>query len=535
MIGTSLPEYVFIRISIFALQYTTPICLVCLFILVAAQGIGALSTWAGKVAIGYSILDILYAVLVYYPHNRRLKQPAKHPPPLPRAERRALLIQCLDNVPDAARYLRMWFLGADDADIRQDNVREFLSWAFLDRHPGHETATDLEELDEYLMEIERRIGYQLKPGRGKAKSLRLTIDDVEVRYRSVVWYLLIGIVDLATHFQLSQRGFQYHAQPEPHARSVIPLRIQSLFTERRSTSQLSYWYRPHTATDKLPLVFFHGIGIGFWPYTKCLGYINMACADDDQIGIIALEYLPVSSRLTDPPLTQAEFLAQITLLVDAHGWDEFAVLGHSYGTALATHMLKSPALGPRIPSIILIDPVSILLHLPDVAYNFTRRRPRRANEYQLWYFGSTDPGVAYCLGRHFFWKDNIAWKEDLVQMAGKSSTANGASGAVDAEETRSRRVTVCLAERDLIVDTSTVLQYLLDDGVWSPPSATQRENSFGDAQRRVAKHRKDVFEHGGIEVVWFDGLDHAQAFDRKESSARLASIARRACTRSQLK
>lgn len=535
MIGTSLPEYVFIRISIFALQYTTPICLVCLCILVAVEGMAALSTWAGKVAIGYSILDILYAVLIYYPHNRRLRQPAKHPPQLPRAERRALLMKCLDNVPDAASYLRMWLLGADDSDIRKDNVREFFSWAFLDKHPGHETATELEELDEYIMEIERRIGYQLKPGRSKAKSLRLTLDDVEVRYRSVVWYLLIGIVDLATYFQLWRRGFQYHAQPESHARWVIPLRVQSLFPEKRSASQLSYWYRPHTATDKLPLVFLHGIGIGFWPYIQCLGNINKAYAEDEQIGIIALEYLPVSSRLTDPPLTQAEFLAQITLLLDVHGWGEFAVLGHSYGTALATHLLKSPTLGPRIPSIILIDPVCILLHLPHVAYNFTRRRPRRANEYQLWYFGSMDPGVAYCLGRHFFWKENIAWKEDLVQMAGNPPATNGVNGAVDAKETRSRRVTVCLAERDLIVDTSTVLQYLLDDGAWSPPGATRRQNSIDDAQRGVVKHHKDVFEHGGIEVMWFDGLDHAQVFDSKENSARLASMARRACTRSQLK
>lgn len=33
-------------------------------------------------------------------------------------------------------------------------------------------------------------------------------------------------------------------------------------------------------------------------------------------------------------------------------------------------MLKDAQLAPKISSIVLIDPVSLLLHQPDVAYNF---------------------------------------------------------------------------------------------------------------------------------------------------------------------
>ncbi|KAI0244982.1 hypothetical protein BJV78DRAFT_1287169 [Lactifluus subvellereus] len=35
---------------------------------------------------------------------------------------------------------------------------------------------------------------------------------------------------------------------------------------------------------------------------------------------------------------------------------------------------------------LLIDPIPFLLHYPTVAYNFVYRQPRRANEWQLWYF-----------------------------------------------------------------------------------------------------------------------------------------------------
>ena len=511
MIGTSFPEYVFIRIAIFSIQHTTPICLAYLLTLHTLKGAQAALSWPGKIVIGYTIADILYALSIYRPYNRRLKQAAEHPPLLPRAERRALFLRCLDNIPDVTGYLQKWFLGAKESDIYEDNVREFLSWAFFDRHPGNETTEELEELDEYVLEVEKRLSRPLPPGRGEARSLRLTLDEIEVRYRSVVWYLIVGVVDFLTHLILSRRGFRHYAQPSP---SVVPLRLQSLFAARRSVSQLSYWYRPHTAKDKLPLVVLHGIGIGLWPYTEYLTDLNDASIEGDQVGIIALEYLPVSARLTGAPLSQTEFLHEITLILTAHGWDKFAVLGHSYGTVLATHMLKSPLLNPRIQSVILTDPVCILLHLPDVAYNFTRRKPRGANEYLLWYFASMDPGVAHCLGRHFFWKDNIAWKEDLLQISGQEST------------TRARKVTVCLAERDLIVDTRTVLQYLLNDGDWISVDKTPDTTGSRTLAASVPGVR---FERNGIEVIWFDGLDHAQAFDGKDSSAYLAAVTRQSC------
>jgi pimeloyl-ACP methyl ester carboxylesterase len=532
MIGTSLPEYVFIRTCIFLLQYTSPICLSYILALIASEGREkALSGVVSKVLIGYSILDALYAIFIFYPYNRRLRDEAKHPPLQPRAERLALFNRCLDNVPDTARYLRTWFLGADESDIRKDNVREFISWAFFDRKPGNETTEEVEELDQYIVEIERRIGRQLKPGRGRAKSFRLTLDEVEVRYRSVVWYFIVGIVDVATHFLLSFQGFQYYAQAKTHSHSVIPLRPQPLFTKKRSVSQLSYWYRPHTSKDKLPVVFLHGIGIGLWPYVGYLSGLNKGFPEDDQVGVIALEVLPVSMRLTNAPLSQSQFLSEITVILKAHSWDQFALVGHSYGTVLATHMLKSPDLNPRIESVVLVDPVCILLHLPNVAYNFTRRKPSRANEYLLWYFASMDPGVAHCLGRHFFWKDNIAWKEDLIEIAEKPSGSGNINGSAQFGTPRSRKVTVCLAERDLIVDTPTVLQYLLNDEDWVSAGGVLEKCSSKGMTQPPAGLTRDAFKRKGVEVLWFEGLDHAQAFDGKETTARLAAITRRSCAR----
>ena len=94
MIGTSLPEYVFIRVCIFALRYTTPIFLACLAVQVALHGGGFTATLreniVAKLLLGYAVADLLYAVLVWRPYARqRLADKAEHPEPPSRAERRA--------------------------------------------------------------------------------------------------------------------------------------------------------------------------------------------------------------------------------------------------------------------------------------------------------------------------------------------------------------------------------------------------------------------------------------------------------------
>ncbi|OTA89094.1 hypothetical protein M434DRAFT_23531 [Hypoxylon sp. CO27-5] len=516
MIGTSLPEYIFIRICIFLVQYTTPLCIACLALLAVAHGDWAAALFhpLGIALSAFCVADVLYAVFIYIPHNRRLKEEAKHPPPLAREERRALFQRCLANVPDGRRYLQMWFLGAEEPEIRRDNVRDFILWAFFDRWPGEESEDDNIELDGYIEDIEKLLGRKLEPGRGKAESLRLTLDEVETRYRSVAWYFVVGMVDFVSHCQLSRSGFHYHAQSPSTLLSVIPPRLQNLFTRRHSVSGgLSYWHRPHTATDKLPVLFLHGIGVGLYTYVPFLTRLNSESGDEHgqgQIGIIAIEILPISFRLTGAPLSRLEFLRQIATILDAHGWDRFVLVSHSYGSALASHMLRSENLADRIASAVLVDPVTILLHLPNVAYNFTRRRPRAANQWQLWYFASMDPGVAYCLGRNFFWKENIVWKEELV----------------------GRKVAVCLAERDLIVDTLMVAQYLRADGDgWVIPNPADRGNA--NSKEWPMEHDRwgnGYFTRDGIELLWFRGLDHAQVFDSKENQDRLISVIRRYCT-----
>lgn len=259
------------------------------------------------------------------------------------------------------------------------------------------------------------------------------------------------------------------------------------------------------------------------PYVDFLADLNSTSGiedgiPDDQVGIIAIEILPISFRITHPAMSKSDMCAEIAKILAHHGWDKVVLVSHSFGTVVATHLLKTPSTAHLVGPMVLIDPVGILLHLPDVAYNFTRRKPQRANERQLYYFASMDMGVSHTLSRHFFWSENILWKEDLD----------------------GRNVTVSFSGRDLIVDTESVGRYLSSGNTPRTSSTASsallidienipEERTNGKAVNvrsssvdlevddetnlQIDAWKEQPWKGKGIDVIWYENLDHAQVFD----------------------
>lgn len=91
--------------------------------------------------------------------------------------------------------------------------------------------------------------------------------------------------------------------------------------------------------------------------------------------------------------------------------------------------------------------------------------------------------------RCFFWNENILWKEDI----------------------QGHRVTVSLSGKDLIVDTEAVGRYLAQDG-----------NEMPESEEWKCREWKGK----GLDILWFDELDHAQVFDSRHNCAILVSVMR---------
>ena len=97
----------------------------------------------------------------------------------------------------------------------------------------------------------------------------------------------------------------------------------------------------------------------------------------------------------------------LNAILESHGISRVVLAAHSYGTFLASNVLLRPPYSScggeydqdsaveldarkeqtkllnKVADVLLIDPISILLHFPAVAHNFLYRAPREASEWQI--------------------------------------------------------------------------------------------------------------------------------------------------------
>ncbi|KAJ5166215.1 uncharacterized protein N7482_004996 [Penicillium canariense] len=454
--------------------------------------------WAAKLLGLYALAETCFYFLVFLPRNRALQQDAIHPD-TDRESRQELVRKCIENIPNPERFISLWNRGTPPSQVHRENFKEWLCWAYFNKSTWDDHED--EELNNYVQKFETLLGYLLPEGRDPSKSLRVSLDPGNIYHRPLVYYVLgIGGADLVTYLFMRYHGYQHYALSRWCL--SFPFRPQTIFSQHRSTAKhLSYWYRPHTSKDSLPIMYIHGIGI-LYTYMRLFGELSRALDADSltqtngSTGVIVFEVLPISLRMTHPALLKSALCAEILSVLDRHKWDKFVLMATSFSSVISSQMLHDTLLAPRIGPIIFTDPVPFLLHLPDITYNFTQRKPKTACQLQLYYFASRDMGAAHTLGRRFFWNESILWKENILGQG--------------------RRVSVILCEKDIVVDTTAVGHYLTrSDGV----RATDDWECDDDSWKRRG------WEGGELDVLWMDGLHHAELLNTKRDRQILIDIA----------
>ncbi|KAJ4490422.1 hypothetical protein J3R30DRAFT_3277708 [Lentinula aciculospora] len=503
MLGSTIHEYAFIRACITLLRLVAPASLIYLSSCIYTKSFtlnSATPSWIFAIA----LFEASFYVFVYRPRKKTLQKVCSiyTAPPLNRQQRETLFHQCSQPVSlpqdSDSTYPLGWF---SSPNLKRENLVEWILWALFSCSPeqagtyAHEHVQGewKDEIDGYVKNIEELLGMKVEEGHTeKTTSLRLTLDPVKMVHRPLIWYMIVCLVDTVTSVKLYTLGFR-HYSPELSYKRVFPPRIVTLISKASATNHFSYWYRPHKSLDRDPIVFIHGIGIGLHPYVPF--FQDLIRLDPNQ-GFLLVELLPVSMHMcssisSDPPTPtippRREMLDALYTTMYSLKMSRAVLASHSYGTVIAAHVIRdqgetSDASVDSSPQIrqsiftahLLIDPIPFLLHLPDVAFNFLYRIPQGANEWQLWYFASRDPDIAFTLGRCFFWAENILWKEDLDKV----------------------KFAVVLSEKDQIVPAPLVRRYLTgEDEVKSSGLSSDLSN---------------------LEVLYYPGLDHAMIFDTKE-------------------
>ena len=207
-----------------------------------------------------------------------------------------------------------WFLGAPISSIRHDNVSSWVSWAFFGHDEADMTAAEKNENETYVSYISAQLQWTFPPGRNEnVHSIRLTLDPLFATQRPFFYYAVISLVNHFGHFVLWLLGYRRRrgvvaGTPTPSGKSDPIHRIRTSEGMWIEAEPQSIYHRPakrspSTGSTKngnekvaskgtMPVVFVHGIGIGFAHYLLVLAALP---ADVD---IYLLEWPHVSMQLS---------------------------------------------------------------------------------------------------------------------------------------------------------------------------------------------------------------------------------------------
>ncbi|KAI6047394.1 hypothetical protein EDC04DRAFT_2623142 [Pisolithus marmoratus] len=396
--------------------------------------------WNGRMYFVAAIGEVLFSV-----HHYKLVRSISGPPPNVAgnlAERQAGFIRSYDEESlDDARP------GSPAEAIVQLNAYDPRAIDFRERmrawyrNASLESLTDRQRalLDEALSCVEKRAGKTIpdEPTVG-VQPARLTIDEVNVNWRPLTWYLMVlGGNWMLKHWLVTSYGVRFGCYNGLEYFVRIPGSWDSVRGRRPLVTNFFLSDLLRTHSDR-PLLFplqphisqniFHPRFLTPMPrgeMTTCI------------VGLLQeLGWVPPLDELDDTIELERKTKSMSTGVV---------MLSHSYGSFVHAWFLK--AYPHMVVRSCFVDPVAICCWEGDMCHNFIYKPCTTGSDLLMRYFVGTELGVANTLQRHFDWVSNSLWFEDVPN-------------AQDPDKTL-----VVLGGRDAILNAERVRRYLSTHGV----------------------------------------------------------------------
>ncbi|KAI9343592.1 hypothetical protein BDR26DRAFT_858382 [Obelidium mucronatum] len=300
--------------------------------------------------------------------------------------------------------------------IRRDNFRDWFAWLLYssrDFKQLHETSPDLsKELDSFLVEFETRKKIVIQPGRNKEiEPVILSYNPVNAYPKPLAFYACISLVESIGHLLFSFLGFK----------RIVSRDRRYVFHPLDPDTDVHYWVlQPlkkkeavSTSEKTLPIVFFHGIGCGLFPY---INFVMEMSKLSPNTTIFLVELPHVAMRFVERVPSMEQTVSEVENMLDMFGYKKAMVVGHSLGSASAAWMIKN---SKYVVASVLLDPIVFLTLHPSLAYNFVHRHPGRntsslkVNEIMMHWLCSRELHISYTISRHFIWHQSILWADDL--------------------------------------------------------------------------------------------------------------------------
>ena len=277
------------------------------------------------------------------------------------------------SVGDVKKFMEGWFFGTKMESLYKGDIMSWVSAMFFNKKLQNLSSEQLENVELVVGRFEEKLGYLLPEGIDhKSRKMMVTLDPVSLCHRPLFFYAAVKCLDVAARSALWNAGFI------------------------RSTDRGVITYLKQGSRNETPLVFFHGIGIGLFPYIRLIWAM---VAKFPHRTIILFEKTSISMRLDRTLLLPEEYAHKIHFKLKEARIEKIVVVGHSLGTICIRWIdYYYPDI---IQSRVFIDPVCFTLWTHDIAQNFMYRSPNKIRHYLLKYLASMEPGISLYLRRYF--------------------------------------------------------------------------------------------------------------------------------------
>lgn len=181
-------------------------------------------------------------------------------------------------------------------------------------------------MDEAIELLEKRIGRTFPKGSNpNVKPLLLTIDPVNVLPRPLIWYLFVKGANLYLRSRYEAKyGLRYgkFGELELVVFHCIPCtlhRTLNLKNQNRYLIRIPDSY--NRETDKNPVIFLHGLGLGVFQYQRMLSHVLDELSD---VPLLVPLQPQISQDIFHPrflrPMLRKEKVGELAGLLDKLGW-----------------------------------------------------------------------------------------------------------------------------------------------------------------------------------------------------------------------
>ncbi|KAJ3023904.1 UNVERIFIED_CONTAM: hypothetical protein HDU68_008412 [Siphonaria sp. JEL0065] len=228
--------------------------------------------------------------------------------------------------------------------IRRDDFRDWFAWLLYSARDYKQLSTNPStnhlslELDSFLSEFESRNKLCIQPGSNRdIQPVILSYNPILAYPKPLVFYACISLVESIGHLYFSWLGFRrivdrerrYSFHPLDQDPTTVHYWVLQPSASLKSSVATSASLPPSTQ-QPLPIVFFHGIGCGLFPYAKFIAQLAKA-APTTTIFLVELPH--VAMRFVDHVPSMEQTVAEVESMLDQFGFKSAMVVGHSLGSA----------------------------------------------------------------------------------------------------------------------------------------------------------------------------------------------------------